>query len=92
MHAGGLDHRGEHGHFGLHAVCQGVGVAAPAGHQRPAHPARALGLALVGWLGPEELWEGSLGVAEGRERPREMALFCLSLPCACASRWAWCWA
>ena len=64
----------------------------PAGHQRPAHPAPALGLVLVGWLGPEGLWEGSLRAAEGRERPREIALFCLSLPRACGSRWAWCWA
>ena len=56
---------------------QGVGVAAPAGHHRPAQPAPALWLALVGWLGLEEQREGSLKAAEGRERPREIALFCL---------------
>ena len=50
---------------------------APAGQQRLAQLAPALGLALVGWLGLEEQREGSLKAAEGRERPREIVLFCL---------------
>ena len=56
-----------------------VGEACTAGHQRPAQPAPALGLALVGRLGLEEQREGLFKAAEGRERPREIALFCLSL-------------
>ena len=56
--------------FRLHAARQEVGGLPSAGHQRPAHPATALGLALVGWLGPEEQREGSLKAAEGRERLR----------------------
>ena len=67
-------------------------MAAPAGHHRPAQPAPALWLALVGRLGLEEQREGLFKAAEGRERPREIALFCLSLPCACESRWSRCWA
>ena len=66
----------------LHAARQGVGGLPSAGHHRPAHPATALGLALVGWLGLEEQREGSMTVAEGRERLREIAHFA----CVCRVR------
>ena len=65
---------------------KGGGEVAPAGQQRLAPPASALGLALKGWLGLGKHRGGSREAAGRCGAASQVGSFYLFLACSCGSR------